>query len=413
MVSAARVLVLITALSIIALGLLVGPLGILASFLDPSNDTLILTTVSLSVMALGVGLGSALAWQAWQAIQGRSSRSFRPRWAWALVPLFLLAVFLGQLVLSLDLLPALTFPPFHVAAALLPPLFVVALASQILGGVTRGRDLVLQISSGTFVSTFLAFSLEAVFVLAFLAGLLLLVTLQPGGLEQIQALADRLQDPAWLQDPAELAPLASSPLVLASIFFVFALVVPLIEELVKTVGVPLLAYRRPNLSQAYLWGLAGGAGFALAEGLFNTASGLDAWGLIVLLRVGATLLHCFTGALMGLAWYAILIERRWGRAVGLYAASVGIHGLWNAVSATITLVSLGAEGAGASQLLSGTVVAFLALLLVLLALASGLALVGLAFLVRKRTAAVEAHAARRGPPPPEIASVTNAGGDGP
>jgi hypothetical protein len=413
MLSAARVLVLIAALSNIALGLLVGSLGILATLLDPASDTLILTTVSLSFMALGVGLGSALAWQAWQSTQGRSSRPFRPRWVWALVPLFLLVVLLGQLVLSLDLLAPLTFPPFHVVAALLPPLFVVALASQILGGVTRWRDLVLQISSGAFVSTFLAFSLESAFVLTFLGGLLLLVALQPGGLGQIQALASRLQDPAWLQGPAELASLASSPLVLASIFFVFAIVVPPIEELVKTVGVPLLRYRRPSLSQAYLWGLAGGAGFALAEGLFNTAGSLDAWGLIVLLRVGATLLHCFTGALMGLAWHAILIERRWGRAVGLYAASVGIHGLWNALSATIALVSLGAISAGASQFLSGTVVAGIALLLVLLALASGVALVGLAFLVRERTPPVKVHAAGPGPPPSEMASIPNAASDGP
>jgi hypothetical protein len=101
-----------------------------------------------------------------------------------------------------------------------------------------------------------------------------------------------------------------------------------------------MAYRRPTLQQAFLWGLTGGAGFALAEGLFNSLGGLEEWATIVLLRVGATLLHCFAGALMGLAWYAVLAERRWGRALTLYAGAVCTHGLWNTLAAAMAYISL-------------------------------------------------------------------------
>ena len=131
--------------------------------------------------------------------------------------------------------------------------------------------------------------LPALLILAILVVTLVAVALQPGGLEQVHALVDRLQDPTWLEKPAQPADLVRSPLILSVAFLVFAILVPLIEEAVKTIGVPLRAYRRPGLAQAFLWGLAGGAGFALAEGLFNSLGGFDAWAATVTLRVGATL----------------------------------------------------------------------------------------------------------------------------
>ena len=393
MLNLARVLVLVGALCVIALGFLVGSLGILASFLDPTGDRLTMVTISVSFMALSMGLGSMLAWQTWKAIQGKESRPFRPRWVWVSFLVFPLAVLAGQSVLRLDLLPPLIFPPLHVVAAVLPPLTVIALVSKTLGGTSRQRDVVFQTSSGAFLSTFLAFTLEFAFVLGLLLTILTFVALQSGGLEQIQALAARLQDPTWLENPAELASMAVSPLVLASAFLVFAIVVPLIEEAVKTVGVGLMAYRRPRLSQAFLWGLAGGAGFALAEGLLNSIGGLDAWALTVSARVGATLVHCFTGALMGLAWYAVLTDRRWGRALGLYAVSVGIHGLWNALTAGMAFISLGVLGSqatGTGQTLAEVSIAVIVAMLVSLTLAVALGLIGLTRHVRRRCLAIEA-----------------------
>jgi hypothetical protein len=110
------------------------------------------------------------------------------------------------------------------------------------------------------------------------------------------------------------------------------------------VGVGLLAYRRPSQAHAYLWGVAGGAGFALVEGMLNTATGLDMWLPVVLLRAGATVLHCTTGGLVGLAWHAVLAERRWKRGFGLFGASIGIHGLWNALTVAMTFLPLYVSG---------------------------------------------------------------------
>jgi hypothetical protein len=391
LLDAVRVLVLVGALSLIAIGVMAGGLGVLTIFLEPS-DQVLLTTFSVSFMALTAGLGAALAWQAWQSIQGRGSRWYHPRLVgiWAL--LFLLIVILGELVLRSNWLPSLAFPPLHILAAVLPPMVTVALVARYLGSITRSRDVVLQLSSGALVSTLLAFTLEIAIVLTILVGILTLSALQPGGLEQIQALGSRLQDPAWLENPSQLPDLARSPLVLLAAFLVFAVCVPLIEEAVKAIGVPLRIYRRPGPSQAFLWGLAGGAGFALAEGLFNSLGGLEAWAAIVSLRVGATLLHCFTGALMGLAWYLALLERRWGWGLGIYAASAGIHGIWNALVAGVAVLSLGTEGSQlppAGQMTGnlGTGVVFL--LLTGLALAVAVGLMILTRYVRDRTVVFE------------------------
>lgn len=392
MLDLARVLVLIGALGIIAFGFLTGLTALGAGLLNQGTDRLVLVTLAVSLLALCLGLGSVLARQAWQSKQRHASSDFRPRMIGFLVLLFLLAVALGQIMLSLDLLPAVTFPFFHVVAAALPSLIILALVGRALPGVTTWRDMLLQLSSGAFVATPLAFALEAIVALGLLMATLVSLVLRPGGTELLQTMATYLQDPTWSQDQASLAPALMSPPILAAIFFVVAGVVPLVEESVKTVGVGLMAYRQPTLSQAFLWGLAGGAGFALVEGLLNTASGIPIWAPVTLLRVGTTLLHCFTGALMGLAWYSVLAKRRWRYGLGLYAASIGAHSLWNALSLGMALVSIGAleaDASGGSRPLSSFAIATALALLLVLVLATALGLVSLTLYVRKQSPAPE------------------------
>ena len=117
-----RVLVLVGSLCLAAVGVLISGAVVLINALDPAGDLLMATTLAASILALTVGMGSALGWQAWRAIQGRASGAFRPRRTWALVLVFVLALVCGQLVLVLDLAPALTFPLFHVVGAVFPPM---------------------------------------------------------------------------------------------------------------------------------------------------------------------------------------------------------------------------------------------------------------------------------------------------
>ena len=384
----ARILVLVGGLGIAAVGSGLGVVGLLVGFLEAGSDVRLVGTLSLSLLVLTAGLGLALAWQGWQASRGRASRPFQPRRVGLWIALFVLAVFVGQLALSLGPLALLTFPPFHVAATLLPCLAILAAVGRSLSGATRWREMVLQLSSGAFVSTFLAFSLELFIIVGLITVTLLWIAMRPDGLEAIQAFAGRLQDETWLQEPANLGSLLMSPGVALLAAVVFVGVIPLVEEAIKTVGVPLLAYRRPSMAQAFLWGLAGGTGFALAEGLFNTLGGLDAWALVISMRVGATLLHCLTGGLMGLAWYYLLREDRWLRALGLYALSVGLHSLWNGLAglaSAVSLAGLGFEGGSGSLGLAALGLLAVAGLLLVLALAVGAGLAVATRFVRRRS----------------------------
>jgi hypothetical protein len=341
---AANVLVFVAAVIIVLFGLIGGIAGLAVNLVNPSPDLVTATTVSVSLLVLTVGLGSTLAWQAMQAILGRASTPFEPRRPIVWVLLFIVALVGGQTVLSTGLLPAILLPIFHVAAAILPALCILGAVSRSLAGAASSREMVLQVNSGAFVSTTLAFSLEAMVLIALLMLVLLGIAIRPGGLEHLQGLVARMEDSTWIQDPSFIAPLAANPAVIGLALLVFSVIIPLIEESVKTLGVVMMAYRRPNIAQAYLWGLAGGLGFAVAEGLFNSASALDVWVFAVVTRAGATVMHAFTGALMGLAWYYALVERRWLKSLGLFGASVGLHGFWNALAAAVSLLSLALLG---------------------------------------------------------------------
>jgi hypothetical protein len=387
--------VLVGALCIVAVGLAAGVGGILLGLLGPAGDTLPLVTISTAFLALCVTLGAAMAWQACQALLGRESKPFAPTRARLLVALYGLALLAGQFVLSRDLLTPVTFPPFHTAATVLPPLIVLCLVGGALRGGTRWRDIDLQLGSGAFLSTALAFLLELVVLVSVVIIALVLVAQRPGGLEQIRGFVDHMQDPAWLQDPSGWAPLARSPVVAALALLVAAVAIPIIEEAVKTVGVGLAFYRRPALAEAFLWGLASGAGFSLVEGMLSTTAALEGWAAVVLLRVGATMLHCVTGGLMGIAWHALLAQRNWLRALALYVASVSIHGTWNALTVAMTLASVSSYGAspqGIATHFAGTSTTIILILLLALSLASGFVLAGLTSFARNWSLQDQTHA---------------------
>jgi hypothetical protein len=389
-----RILVLIAALCIAAIGLLLGVIGIALSLLSGGPDQLMATTLSASLLVLSLGLGLASAWHAWRAIQGYASAAFRPQRIWLWVLFFVLSVALGQAMLSLSLLPVLTFPLLHITASVLPALIIVALVGRSLQGVTTWRDMTLQVASGAFLAAPLAFLLEGTAIVLIASAAFLGLAWQPGGQDLLVKVTSYAQNPPWIPDLGVIGPDLLTPVVIAAALALVAGIIPLIEEAVKTIGVGMMAYRRPALPQAVLWGLAAGAGFAIAEGLLNTTGGLGAWLPTVLLRIGTTLLHCLTGALMGLAWYQLRSGQGRARSLGLYLTSISIHGLWNGLALVMALLSLDALGAdttSSGQLMAG--LGTLAILLVLALLVLGMAgsLGGLAVYVRRRIPAPTPH----------------------
>lgn len=336
----AKYLVVVASLCIIAVSVLGGGIGLAAGALTRTPGSLPLTTMGLSILTVGVGLGLGLGSQAWGSLRRKPSSCFQPRRIWVACLAVVASAAIGHLVLTSHLHTTIIFPAFHVLATGLPPLIVLAAVARGLRGSPRWREIVLQVGSGAFVSTAIALVLELLLILSLLAIGLLLIRLLAGRSDILRDLASQIRNYGQTQDASVIYPLARSPIVVAATLAIVAGLIPLIEESVKTLGVGLLAYRRPAQVDAYLWGVAGGAGFALVEGMLNTATSLDLWLPVILLRLGGTALHCTTGGLMGLAWHAVLSERGWKRGSRLFGLSIGIHGLWNALTVALTLVPI-------------------------------------------------------------------------
>ncbi|MCB0153436.1 MAG: PrsW family intramembrane metalloprotease [Anaerolineae bacterium] len=307
-------------------GLLVG----LSMLLNPAAAGLDTATVGVALAALSVGLGGALAWQAGRSLFRRPTARFWLPPLGLLLLLYGLVLAAGQGLISFELLPMLTFPPFHVVGAVLPPLIVLAFVGRAFAAANfRWREVIVHLAGGAFLSTSLALVLELmgglVVVIVVIAGM----ALTPGGLAGLDALLANLQNPAWLENPDNLTELLAFPPVWITGAVVFIVLAPLIEELVKGLGVMAMSYRRPTLPQVFLWGVAAGAGLGLMENLFNTITNLDAWALVMLMRLGATLMHCLTTGLLAMGWQRWRAGRRVTHFLGAYGLSVLIHALWN------------------------------------------------------------------------------------
>lgn len=125
---------------------------------------------------------------------------------------------------------------------------------------------------------------------------------------------------------------------MAWLLLVVAGIMPLVEELFKTIGVWLLKVRNPDPAESFRAGLLSGAGFALFEGLLSASSlqqsaiGYGEWAGLVLGRFGGTLLHMLAGGIVGLAIGRYWQNRKIGSLLLAYLAAWLLHAAWNALA---------------------------------------------------------------------------------
>ncbi len=326
-------------------------------------------TVLGSLAGVGVILGVALGWQglvAWRGREPRSAaRAFPP--VFVLILIFGVALGLGLVTQNIPRGSAYLFPPWHILASSIPPLAFVAYAAHRLGKTSHIRALAASFTWGALGATFLALILELLVGVIILVGVIGVMALIPNG----QATLEQWQGQfAQIDDAAQIMQLASNPVIVTIVLGYIALIVPIIEETVKTLLVAFMDPRRTTLADAILWGMSAGAGFAVIESALNGSGGLDAWALTMLTRVGATVMHVGNGVTMGRGWYAARVEGRWGRLALAFGVSVLVHALWNAVAIIMSgsSIFLSSRGVNLATLLPAGVLTFaLAAVLVLLA----------------------------------------------
>jgi hypothetical protein len=251
---------------------------------------------------------------------------------WLLLFGALLAI--GQLIIRGGAFAtALAIPPLHFAAALLPAL---ALTARL-----QWRSRFRRIAYGSCAAAGIALLVEMIVVIG-LGTVVAFVTMQsPQGRETLA----RLQELVASSEPGQTAELEgalsslASPALLAAAALLFGLVGPAIEELAKLSGVVLA--RPPSARQAWLQGLAVGAGFGVTEAVALGATGVAAWPATMVLRSAATMMHATMTGLSALGWHSLVAQgahRRGLAAIGL--AIVG-HGAWNSLVLVMALAALG------------------------------------------------------------------------
>ncbi len=199
--------------------------------------------------------------------------------------------------------------------------------------------------SGLTLGPALALLLEFAFLMV-LGGIWYVYLLQhPVLQEEISSLVQRL--PQSTASPVILERVAGKylfkPGVIISVFSYVAVIIPLVEEFIKPIGVWLLAGRDLSPREGFSLGVLSGAGYALFENLTLSANA-EVWSTVIITRLGTTGVHMLTSGMVGWGLASAWAEGKYLRLAKTFLVSVIIHGFWNALNILSALVQFEEAG---------------------------------------------------------------------
>jgi hypothetical protein len=238
----------------------------------------------------------------------------------------------GYLVTEYTDLAWLLLPPIHILAIGLPIAWLAYIGLRNLPNGTPQRYWGV-FDAGMLLAPMLIIAFEfAVIAILMLGGVIVLAS-DPELLAEISDLVESFdygsQSPEVFLDQIE--PFLFKPVSLYVIFTFVAIIVPLLEELIKPIGVWLLFGHKLSPAAGYSAGLLSGAGFALVESLGMSVNSQE-WGIVVAARIGTGAIHILTAGLMGWGLATSWRDHRYIRLPIIYLLAVGIHGLWNGLT---------------------------------------------------------------------------------
>jgi hypothetical protein len=316
---------LLTVLSSVLVGDTVGALALLLNSAGTAfAGILLMPSAGYAFLRL---LGSPVAFQ---------FHLHRPGWVILALPPVLL---LGHWAANAETAAYFLLPLMHVLAAAISVAWLLALG-------LRGLSLdAPQLSWGVFGcgligAPFLSLITELVVLFLFVILGMLFLMREPQVLDALLQLTETMPPDAPESAIELLQPYVVRPGTLYAIFVFGALLVPLLEELFKPIGVWLLIRRQPTPAQGFAAGLLSGGGYALFENFVLGASAGTDWAMVVIARMGTSLIHVLTTGLMGWALILAWRERRYLRLAGTYFLAVAIHGTWNGTVILTTVLEL-------------------------------------------------------------------------
>lgn len=268
----------------------------------------------------------------------------QPGWVILLIPLL---IGLGYLVTHDTTLVWIALPPIHILTIGISILWLTRLGTR---GLSLGSEQRVWGIFGVGMVAGPVLSLLVEFIVILVVGILGIgyLTRDPVVAQELSQLAENfLNDPNQPPDAIFifLEPYLFQPVTIFLVFSVAAVLVPLIEELIKPIGVWLLLGREPTAAQGFSAGILSGAGFALFENFTLSASSGEEWSLVVMTRMGTSVIHIVVTGLMGWALTTAWREGRYVRLGLTYLVSVSIHALWNGLVIFALIPELLPDGA--------------------------------------------------------------------
>lgn len=341
----------IIATSIVFLFLLVLLLAI-ASVMDLFNQNGDPAAGMISATAFGFVLLLLLAcgWFVLQKVRGLESADlpfhfYFPPWLWAVLPpAVVLSILFGGLITLAELqwLNWLILPILTIIIIVAPIWLLFGIASKGIELGPRWQFFSIFSLSMTIAPVIMIVLELVVLVSIIVAGSVYIAMTQPALISELQAMTDLIND--GMSEDAMLSmivPYITNPLVLAAGIGYIAIIVPLIEELLKPLAVWLFARKLESPAQGFALGVLSGAAFALVESLNASADGTMTWAVIVSVRTGTSVLHMMTSGLVGWGIASAFGEKRIGRFFAAYISAFLIHGIWNAAAAGTGVATLG------------------------------------------------------------------------
>jgi hypothetical protein len=183
------------------------------------------------------------------------------------------------------------------------------------------------------LSPFILIFLEVIALAVIVLIVVVILMTQPGFEAQIQRLSQQMLvlDPQSMAAQRLIAPYLVKPEVIGVALLYFAMIVPMLEEIFKPLGVWFFADKLTSPAQGFALGALSGSAYALVE-TFGVSAQTTDWTSLLLSRIGTGTLHITTSALMGAGIVYAIRERRYLRLLGIYFLSVTLHGLWNALA---------------------------------------------------------------------------------
>lgn len=249
----------------------------------------------------------------------------------------------GYFAADVETLNWLALPILTIPAVILPIITLAGLGAQHiqLGPCWRAWGI---FGLGMTVGPLLILVIEVAIVVFFFIVIILFVAAQPELTAELQSLASKLRlvedDPdAILQI---ITPYALRPSVIFTLLLFFAGIVPFIEELIKPVGVWLFAGKLDSPAQGFALGALSGAAFSLIE-TFGSSAQVSDWAGLLTGRIGTSLLHITSSALMG--WGIVLAwkQHQYVKLPLLYLGSSLLHAAWNSAIILFSISFLAAE----------------------------------------------------------------------